>query len=163
MIKDKKLLTRSIIAIIVISVIGLFFVLWVTYLYPLVEGNLRVWQLFLIFYVLVVSFWMALFIGLFGFHKVAIKTGIIMSIVSAVIDIFYPPYSVNMDGSLISSATVGYKGSIDYTLGYYLNCFGIHGFIVFLLTYCIIPGLTFFVVLVVLRAKAFIDTMKRTV
>jgi ascorbate-specific PTS system EIIC-type component UlaA len=155
--------SRSVISIIIISIIGIGFVLWITFFYPIIEDDYPVWSLFLIFYVLIVAFWMSLFVGLFGFHEKSVKTATVMSIISAIIDIFYPPYAISINGDIISSESIGYKGSIDYTIGYYLNAAGIHGFMVFLLAYCIIPASTFFILMIILKPKQFINTLKNSI
>lgn len=157
------LMSRAALSIIVISVIGILFVLWVTFLYPRVEDTLDVWMLFMIFYVLIIAFWMTLFIGLFGAGFKSFKSAFVMSVISAIIDIFYPPFSIDINGNMIESSTSGYRGSIDYTIGYYLNQAGIHGIMVFLLTYAILPALILFLVLFALKPKEFINTIKNAV
>lgn len=158
-VKDTFTMHRGIISIIVIGIMGLLFVLWVIYLYPLVENNLMIWELFLIFYVLVIAFWLTMFIGIFGLGIKAFKSGIILSIISAIFDLYYPPFAVNIDGTISLSNASGYKGSIDFSFGYYLNRLGLHGILVFIFTYFIIPVLALLLMLVIIKPKKFKESL----
>lgn len=152
---------RGTICILLMSMLGFMFVLWVFFFYPKVSDNWAVWQLFLIFYVLVIAFWLTLTIALFGPSMKAFKGGAVLSILSAILDLYYPPFSVNIDGSISAGESIGYKGSIDYTIGYYLQAAGLSGIIVFILTYLVIPILIFMGLLIVLKPSRFKQSMKQ--
>lgn len=151
---------RGGLCILIMSVLGFAFVLWVFAAYPVVADSWRVWQLFIVFYVLIVAFWLTLTIGLFGPSLKALKGGLVLSVLSAILDLYYPPFSVNMDGTLSAGESVGYKGGIDYTIGYYLTRAGLTGAAIFILTYLIIPILIFTVLLLALKPKRFKDSMR---
>lgn len=160
--KNNKKFTyqRGLATIGLICSVGFIFVLWVIYLYPMVENSLKVWQLFVIFYVLVITFWMILFVSLFDWSRKALKSGIVLSVLSAIIDLYYPPFAVDFSGALVPADTAGYRGSIDYTIGYYLQCFGLSGPLVFIFTYLLIPILMFVVMLLIIKPDMFKKSMQ---
>ena len=160
--KTQFTMQRALWSILIITIIGFSFVLWVTFFYPMVENDLRIWEMFVIFYILISALWMTLLIGLFGLGKKALKGGIVLIVISALFDLFYPPYAVGFDGNIPVNDNAGYRGSIDYTFGYYLNMAGLHGVTVFILTYFIIPLVAFVTMLLVLKPKGFMQSIKNT-
>lgn len=153
--ENKYTFNKAILSIITIGFIGLIFVLWVIFLYPLIATTYPVWSLFLIFYVLIISFWLTFFIGFFGLGLKAFKGGIILSIFSAVFDLYYPPFAINLDGTLATSDSIGYRGSIDYTVGFYLTRAGLSGIAIFIFTYFLLPILVFLFLLILLKPDKF--------
>jgi hypothetical protein len=149
-------LKRGIYSILIIGFIGFFFVIWMTYLYPMVENMLPVWLLFLIFYVLIITFWSTFFIGLFGAKRKSFKNIIIFSAIFAMFDLYCSISTINLDGSLSND---GYKGSVDYFLGYYLGQFGYPYFLMFITVYLLIPILVFIVLLLILKPRRFKESI----
>ena len=159
--KKRFTFSKAIISIIILSIIGFAFVLWITYFYPMVENTWPVWSLFLIFYTFISILITIAIVSIFNFNVNAIKGSVTLSILFAVIDLWYPPYAVNSDGSLVSSSSAGYRGSIDYTFGFYLTRAGLSGPVVFYLTYLIIPIFALFLVLIILKPSAFKKAITR--
>jgi hypothetical protein len=152
--------TRALITILIISIIGVSLVLLVTIIYPLVEDSLEVWEMFLIFYVLIALFWSALFVGLMGWSENALKTTMVFLVFSTIFDIWFT-YSIGLDGTVISGEKTGNKGSIDYCIGYYLNAAGITGPIVFVLVYLVIPITILVLMVVILKPRVFMRSVQR--
>lgn len=143
--------------ILMFAIIGVLFVLWIDLLYPNVENTMKVWELFLIFYVFVGSLWMIINLGFRGINKRTLKDSFVGWVIFAIMDLWIPTYAVNIDGSLISASAIGYKGTIDYCFGYYLHCFGFDGFIVWILVYFIIPIVALYMVMIIVKSEYFMQ------
>jgi len=153
--------TRALLAVGITCVLGFSFVLWVTFLYPVVENTVPVWVDFILFYMIIVLGWLIMTVGLSGFSWNSFKVGIVGSVLFGAIDLFCPSYAVDINGNVAVGEAAGYKGSIDYFLGYYLNMFGIHGILVFIIVYFLIPILTLILMLLILAPRQFIATIKK--
>jgi hypothetical protein len=160
--KTKKNWLKAVLTIIIVCSLGFSFVLCISYFYPKIADSLNVIECFLLFYIMMICLWFAMFIGFNGFNKTSFKLGAVISIFSAMYDVFFSPYAIDMAGNLGISNTAGYKGSIDYTFGYYLMDAGLHGPLVFWATYLIIPILLLLLFLLIWKPRMFMRGMKES-
>lgn len=147
---------RAIRAIIIVSVIGISIMLWMNLFYPLVEDTMPVWELFIIFYVLISLFWTFMFSAIWGVHKHTIIASTMTWFLVAMFDIYWSS-AMDMGGNLSAGE---FKGSIGYFFGYYIINAGITGIWAVILLYVIIPPLILLIFLFIFKPWKFLKAMK---
>jgi len=94
-------------------------------------------------------------IGIFCFLQLFLKSATLNSKINIAgsigmialfigLDIMMPPFMVTTDGQLLSGITLSASSS-DYIFGYFFSSAGLHGFILYLAVYILVPLILFLV------------------
>ena len=111
---------------------------------------------FLIFLIICAVVWAVIHNGLRSFRFASAATLIMMAI-----DLVLPSYAVDWQGNFAQSQTIGYFGSIDYSVATFWNWIGISGWPLALFTYVITGAIFLYAALYLLGRKIFVAELKR--
>jgi len=158
---DTKTIRRKAgLSILIISTMGLLIVLYVNLIYPIVEDTMAVWEMFLIFYVLITLLWIFVFSSFWGFDRRTIRASVLLLLIVSVFDFYAGSSAVDFNGAMVIGAD---KWSIDYFFGYYITNTGLSGILVFIIVYLLIPILFLTVALLILKPRKFLNATKQGV
>lgn len=138
------------ISILIIMTVGLTILLYVNLIYPIVEDTLPVWELFLIFYILITLLWIFIFSSFWGFDKRMIRSSVMLIWLISVLDFYAGAMSVDFNGVMVTGAD---KWNIDYFFGYYITQTGLSGLLVWVMVYILIPVLIFIIMYLIVGPK----------
>ena len=111
---------------------------------------------FFVFYILISAVLYLPIYLILGNVRKSLLLSASVALAHAAFDTWLPPYALDINGTILQSTALGYTGSIDYLFGVIGQAVGVHGFLLYLFTYVLMPVVLLVIALWMLGSSKFI-------